>query len=130
MIPSIDTRLASMISTLSGVIAPALGSSNPFAAEQAGLLMAHLGLLRAQEPFTAEFEQLDYNRNRAFAQDLLAAVTDDSGKDTKAAAAALRQLLDAPVPFSLSALRARAGRVRPPVSPASSRRLARMAPRR
>jgi hypothetical protein len=110
MIPSIDTRLASMLSTLAGVIAPALGSDQPFASEQAGLLMAHLGLLRAQEPMTEEFEQLDYNRSRAFARELVASVDDaraeKNGAATRTAASELRKLLEGPVPFSQTSLRA------------------------
>lgn len=104
MIPSIDTRLASMLSTLNGVIRPALGAGQPFAAEQAHLLMAHIGLLRAQEPMAEEFEQLDYNRTRAFVQDLLDGAA--GGSETTAAAAALKKLLAAPVPFSMTAIRA------------------------
>jgi hypothetical protein len=104
MIPSIDTRLASMASAVSGVIAPALGTTNSFASEQAALLVGHLQVMRVQQSAAEEFEQLDYNRTRAFARELAEAA--DGGAEVRAAAAAVTALLDAPVPFTISQVRA------------------------
>ena len=104
MIPSIDTRLASMASAVSGVIAPALGDSNPFASEQAALLVGHLQVLRVQQGASEEFEHLDYNRTRAFARELADAA--DGGPQVQAAAQAIRDALNAPVPFTITQIRA------------------------
>lgn len=104
MIPSVDTRLASMASSVNGVIAPALAGTDPFAEEQAALLVGHLQVLRGQQPITDEFEQLEHNRTRALARELLAAV--DGGDRVRAAATALREVLEGPVPFTTTALRA------------------------
>jgi hypothetical protein len=103
MIPSVDTRLASMASSLTGVIGPALAGTNPFAEEQAALLVGHLQVLRGHQPVTDEFERLEHNRTRAFARDLLAAV--DGGERVRAASAALRGWLEGPVPFTMTTLR-------------------------
>lgn len=106
MIPSVDTRLASMASSLTGVIAPALAGTNPFAEEQTALLVGHLQVLRGQQPIVDEFEQLEYNRTRGFGRDLLVAVDEGEGGELVcAAAAALQALLDGPVPFTMTALR-------------------------
>ena len=104
MIPSVDVRLATMASSVTGVISPALAGRNPFAEEQAALLVGHLHVLRGQEAIVDEFEQLEHNRTRALARDLLDAVGD--GGQVGSAAAALRALLEGPVPFTMSALRA------------------------
>jgi hypothetical protein len=104
MIPSIDTRLASMASAVSGVIAPALGTTNPFASEQAALLVGHLQVMRVQQGAAEEFEHLDYNRTRAFARELTDAA--EGGAAVQAAATAVRSALDAPVPFTISQVRA------------------------
>lgn len=104
MIPSVDTRLATMASSVTGVIAPALAGANPFAEEQAALLVGHLQVLRGQQPVLDEFEQLEHNRTRAFARDLLEVV--DGGEHVDAAASALRAALEAPVPFTMVAVRA------------------------
>ena len=103
MIPSVDTRLASMASSLTGVIAPALTGTDPFAEEQAALLVGHLRVLRGHQAVVDEFEQLEYNRTRAFARDLLGAV--DGGDQVRAAAATLRGRLEGPVPYTMTALR-------------------------
>jgi hypothetical protein len=104
MIPSIDTRLASMASAVAGVIAPALGTTNPFASEQAALLVGHLQVMRVQQGAAEEFEHLDYNRTRAFARELADAA--DGGAAVQAAATAVRSALDAPVPFTITQVRA------------------------
>lgn len=103
MIPSVDVRLASMASSVTGVIAPALAGTDPFAEEQAALLVGHLQVLRGQQPIVDEFEQLEHNRTRAFARDLLDVV--DGGDRVVAAAAAVRGLLQGAVPFTMTALR-------------------------
>ncbi len=103
MIPSVDTRLASMSSAVTGAILPALGTSNASAAEQAALLAGHIGVLRAQLPVSEEFEQLDYNRSRSYARKLLVDLA--GGECTQVAARQLRDLLDGPVPFTLPQLR-------------------------
>jgi hypothetical protein len=104
MIPSIDTRLASMASAVSGVIGPALGTTNPFASEQATLLVGHLQVMRVQQGAAEEFEHLDYNRTRAFARELADAA--EGGAAVQAAATAVRLTLDAPVPFTITQVRA------------------------
>lgn len=104
MIPSIDTRLASMASAVSGVIAPALGTTNPFASEQAALLVGHLQVMRVQQGAAEEFEHLDYNRTRAFARELAEAA--EGGPQVGAAVRETRTELDAPVPFSITEVRA------------------------
>lgn len=103
MIPSNDTRLASMASALTGAVLPALGTSNPFALEQAQLVVGHLQIIRAQEPHADEFEHLDYNRVRVFARELLD--TAEGGPATDQAAAAVRDLLEGPVPYTTPAVR-------------------------
>lgn len=103
MIPSVDTRLASMASSVTRVIAPALAGENPFAEEQAALLAGHLQVLRGHQPVIDEFEALEHNRTRAFARDLLDVV--GGGEQVGAATAVLRGLLEGPVPFTMTALR-------------------------
>ena len=104
MIPSVDTRLASISSAITGAILPALGDTNPFATEQAQLAAGHLMVLRAQEPYAEEFERLDYNALRAFAHKMAQAA--DGGERTEAASAAIGEHLAGPVPFSLTEIRA------------------------
>lgn len=104
MIPSVDVRLASMASSITGVIAPALEGRNAFAEEQAALLVGHLQVLRGHEAMVDEFEQLEHNRTRALARDLLAEV--DGGEQVDTAVSVLRGLLEGPVPFTMTALRA------------------------
>lgn len=103
MIPSVDTRLASISSAVTGAILPALGDTNPFATEQAQLAAGHLMVLRAQEPFAEEFERLDYNRLRACAREL--ADAGDGGESTDRAVAAVREHLEGPIPYSLAEIR-------------------------
>ena len=103
MIPSSDTRLASMIDAMTGVIMPALESSNAFAQEQAALVLGHLQVLRAQQPMADEFERLDYTRSRALADELLAHAA--GGAAVTEAAGALRRIFVEPSPASLDQLR-------------------------
>lgn len=103
MIPSTETRLASMASAVTGAVLPALGSAHPFAAEQAQLVAGHLAVLRAQEPYSDEFEHLDYNRLRTFARELLSATV--GGTATDAAGKGLQNLLEGPVPFTTAGVR-------------------------
>ena len=105
MIPSVDTRLATMVSSMTGVIAPRLAGTDPFAEEQAALLVGHLQVLRGQQPIVDEFEQLEHNRTRALARELLDAVAGVEGPETAAAVEALRGLLEGPVPFTMAAVR-------------------------
>ena len=104
MIPSVDTRLASISSAITGAILPALADSNPFATEQAQLAAGHLMVLRAQQPYAEEFERLDYNALRAFAREMAQAA--EGGSQTEAASAAIGEQLAGPVPFSLDEIRA------------------------
>jgi hypothetical protein len=104
MIPSTETRLASMASAMTGAVLPALGKAHPFATEQAQLVAGHLAVLKAQEPYADEFERLDYNRLRVFAVELLAASS--GGPRTDQASAALRDLLAGPVPYTITEIRA------------------------
>ena len=103
MIPSVDTRLASVSSALTGAILPALADSNPFATEQGQLAAGHLMVLRAQEPYAEEFERLDLNRLRACAREL--AQASDGAEETAAAVRGVRERLEGPVPYSVAEIR-------------------------
>lgn len=103
MIPSTDTRLFSMIGAMTGVVIPALDASNGFAKEQAALVVGHLQVLRSQQPVADEFEQLDYNRSRSLARDLLGQA--EGGTEVTAAAERLRAVLEGPTPFTMDQLR-------------------------
>lgn len=103
MIPSIDTRLSSMISAMTQVVGPAV-AGNPFAAEQAALVTAHLQVMRAEEPRAQEFERLDYNRLRSYAARLAAVA--EGGTAVDDASRRIRDTLSRDVPFTILEVRA------------------------
>ncbi|MBK0870344.1 hypothetical protein INP57_26395 [Saccharopolyspora sp. HNM0986] len=103
MIVSVDIRLASMISALSNVIAPAV-ETNAFATEQAQLVAGHLQALQAQREHSAEYERLEHRYLRHLAADVVLGT--EGGPRTSEAAGRLGELLDSPEPVGLSDLRA------------------------
>ena len=91
MIVSVDTRLASMLSAMTGAILPVVGD-NAFVTEQAQLVAGHLQVLRAQGEYSEEFEHLEHRYMRALAAELAAGA--EGGPRTTDAASRLRGLLD------------------------------------
>jgi hypothetical protein len=103
MIVSVDTRLASMISAMTGAVLPAV-AGDAFAGEQAQLLAGHLQVLRAQAPFSDEFERLEHRHTRGLARDLTDAA--EGGPRTVRSVEGLRALLDRGMPAEIADVRA------------------------
>ncbi|MTD12527.1 hypothetical protein GIS00_01030 [Nakamurella sp. YIM 132087] len=104
MIPSTRIRISSVSRAIESVIIPALGDDQPFALEQARLLLGHLAVLQVQDPWSAQFERLDNLLLREFARDLEGAA--HGGPATTSAVGQLRSLLAEPVPLTLPEVRA------------------------
>ncbi|WP_216892816.1 hypothetical protein [Nocardia alni] len=102
MIVSVDIRIASMLSALSGTIVPALEKGG-FAAEQAQLLAGHLQVLRTQSEFSDEYETLEHRYTRRLAQDVIE--TAEGGPQTTKAVIRIRALLDKGEPVGIAAVR-------------------------
>ena len=102
MIVSVDTRLASMLSAMTGAILPAVGD-NAFVTEQAQLVAGHLQVLRAQGEYSEEFEHLEHRYMRVLAAELAAGA--EGGPRTTDAASRLRGLLDRGEPDRIGAIR-------------------------
>jgi hypothetical protein len=91
MNPSIDDRIATMITAMQEVVLPALATSGGLATEQAGLVLAHLRVLRAQVDHAVRFELLQLEALETFAAGLAERVA--GGEATSDAA---RRLAAAP----------------------------------
>lgn len=102
MIASVEIRLASMLSALTGAILPAV-QSNPFAREQAELLAGHLQVLQTQGNHAEEFERLEHFHTRRLATEVV--VDSVGGEKSAAAEGAVRQALNVPVPQGIAAIR-------------------------
>ena len=102
MIVSVDIRIASMLSALSGTIIPALENTG-FVAEQAQLLAGHLQALRTQAEFSDEYETLEHRYIRQLAQGLIEAA--EGGPQTTKAVTRLRALLGKDEPVGIAAVR-------------------------
>jgi hypothetical protein len=72
MTPSIDDRIATMITAIQTIIRPALAEADSLAREQAGLLVGHLMMLRAQIDHVPAFERAALRQSIALAGDLVA----------------------------------------------------------
>lgn len=103
MIVSVDLRLASVISALSGVIGPAVETS-AFATEQVQVVAGHVQALRKQADHSEEYERLEYRYLRHLATDVVGGA--EGGPRTSGAAGYLRELLATPEAAGLSDLRA------------------------
>jgi hypothetical protein len=103
LIPSIDIRIGSLISALSGAVGPALKDNN-FAAEQTALLVGHLQVLRQQHDFSDEFETLEYAHARRLASELLEIAPPDQA--SQQTADRLRRLVETPPANSMASIRA------------------------
>jgi hypothetical protein len=102
VIVSVDTRLASMLSAMTGAILPVVGD-NAFVTEQAQLVAGHLQVLRAQGEHSEEFELLEHRYMRALAADLAEGA--EGGSRTAEAATRVRGLLDRGEPDRVGAIR-------------------------
>jgi hypothetical protein len=103
VIVTVDTRLASMVSALTGAILPAVGA-DAFVTEQAQLVAGHLQVLRAQDEYSEEYEVLEHRYLRRLAADLASGA--EGGPRTTEAVTRLRGLLDKGEPARLGELRA------------------------
>jgi hypothetical protein len=102
MIVSVDTRLASMLSAMTGAILPAV-QGNGFVTEQAKLVAGHLQVLRAQGEFCEEYEFLEHRYLRRLAAALAEGA--EGGSRTTAAAMRLRGLAGKAEPTRIGEVR-------------------------
>jgi hypothetical protein len=92
MNPGFEVRLSSMRRALATVIMPAIDPGNPLAQEQAGLMLAHIGMLEAQWDKLEDYARL-------CVQDLIEVsgrIDAAGGPETLAAAAGLAALAGTP----------------------------------
>ncbi len=92
MNPGFEVRLSSMRRALTTVIMPAIDPGNPLAQEQAGLMLAHIGMLEAQWDKLEDYARL-------CVQDLIEVsgrINAAGGPETLAAAAGLAALAGKP----------------------------------
>ncbi|MGE4303664.1 MAG: hypothetical protein AB7E24_06470 [Novosphingobium sp.] len=91
MTPNMSDRLDSIIQAMSDVILPAIDSQQSLAREQAGLVMAHLNMIRAQLPLVDSFEHVELNAAKALASSLIPLAR--GGAQTSATRAQLEALM-------------------------------------
>jgi hypothetical protein len=85
--PSMDVRIASMISAMVDVVIPQLGPDAGLAGEQAALVVAHLHVLRTQVDQAGRFERWELEGAQALGTALVSAA--DGGQRVTAASEAL-----------------------------------------
>lgn len=91
MTPSLDERLASMITAVAKTILPAIPGDESLAKEQAGLLLGHLNMLQQQLDFALGYERFEMEGVKRLANSLVDRA--DGGPKTQAAVNALQQAL-------------------------------------
>lgn len=92
MTPSVDARLASMITAISKTIIPAIPDDESLAREQASLLLGHLHMLRGQIDHSVRYEAFALMGIKRLAQ-LLVEQADGVGARASAAIERLRGAL-------------------------------------
>jgi len=92
MMPTMEERLTSMIVGMTKTIIPALHDADSLAREQAGLILGHLQVLRAQVDHSVRYEQLELRDTRNLAETLRANA--EGGVATSIAATSLGEILD------------------------------------
>ena len=83
MIPSIQDRLASIVSAMRDVVIPAIDQTNALAHEQAQLIVGHVNLLLQQLDHAKEYEEIEARAATFLGQALLA--ISSGGPETEAA---------------------------------------------
>lgn len=71
MTPTIIDRIDSMIQAMAEVVIPAIDGSEYLARDQAGLVVAHLNMIRAQLPLADAFEQVELDAALALGRALV-----------------------------------------------------------
>lgn len=92
MTPNIADRLDSMIQAMVEIVVPAIVPDEYLAKDQAGLVIAHLTMIRAQLPMVDAFERLELKTITALGRELAAVAT--GGVETVRACERLAAHLD------------------------------------